>query len=440
MKESLCADDSALLEALGPELKWRNFAFAVKPGALRDLVVRSRKVYAVDWMDFCITLQSPSQFRHVQARLTEVWGKLYVTPVDGPASSKSFVLRIHNPPGPEQFLRELQAMARPGEPAITEDDVIVVGVEIALDVYVPSGNRQLLALVGTYLLRHQAHPPEGLPRITSTHKAAETDSTQEIFEAFLSGESTIHCGPQGSDRACRFYLKDYDTVDGVPYAKLPPDQWRARFENTLKGPALPFTTIGGWRKCRFEKALADLFALVVPDPKHSTFLAAMEHYRLQLGRRPDSFQRRSSDRVKRGALTLRDSQLNDQGRQQLRALTRAHRRRNSVNIDLPDNSSSLESSDDAGTTPRYCITTTGSALRFLEQEGNRVKHQSLLTMGEVPGSSTLDNGSVNNREGNSYQLPVRRLNQLSLPDEQQETQPPKSQRLLPSSPLCQVLA
>ncbi|MDO8388531.1 MAG: hypothetical protein Q7T13_19320 [Polaromonas sp.] len=364
----------------------RHDSFAAKLPALKDFTLKAQ----VDWMEFCVTLQSPSQFRHVQARMLEVWGKGYFEPVEGPASSKSFIFRLHNPPRPDQFMRELQAMALPGDPPITEQDVIVRGIEIALDAYIPGSDRQALALAVTHFLRHQAHPPAGRPRITAkARRPYEPTSIQEVLQALLQGGITINSGPMGDDHTCRFYIKDYDTIAGVPYAQLPPDLWRARFENTLQGKAVPFTSIDGWRNCPFGTVLADRFALVLPDPAQGTLTAAMQDYQMQLGRRPDAPRRRPSDRRLRGAYTRRNTALNDKIRQALRALTRAQSCQNSVTIDVPEQHAPLESSPIAGQAPEYGIDNTGRQFESTEQERSQDVKQSLLTMTEpVCGSSS----------------------------------------------------
>lgn len=427
MKETL----SELRTALDLGWNWNLLSRTAKPTVWRDLMLRSGFKASIDWIEFCVTLQSPSQFRHVQARLLDVWGKLYVTPVDGPASSSSFIFKVQDPIGPDQFMRDLQAMALLGEPPITENDVKVTGIEVALDAYVPGSDRQMLAMAGTYFLRYQAHPPEGNPRITADEFACEAGTLKEIFESFMDYKSSINCGPEGADRTCRFYLKDYNTRDGVSYKPLRLEQYSARFENTLRGKAVPFTTVAGWRKYRFERDLADLFALVVVDSKCGSFISAMNDHRLQLGQRPDQTAAGVKNRRKRAAFTRRDSKLNDRIRQSLRALTRAQRRENSVNTDLPDDLATLGKSDGSGTTPKYCITSTGADMDLQTGKEVLTGDQSLLTTAEESSSPTLDSVSMDGKKSNSRQSPLEGLNQLSRQDAPQNTLSPKSQVIHP---------
>lgn len=324
----------------------------------------------VDWMEFCVTLQSPSQFRHVQHRMSEVWGKTHFDPVEGFASSRSFTFRLNNPPGPEQFMRELQSMALPGAPPITEQDVTICGVEIALDAYVEGSDRQTLALGAMHFLRHQAHPPAGPPRITAKKKPpAEIETPRHGLEALVQMGNSINSGAMGADHTCRFYVKDYDTVDGVPYAPLPPPQWRARFENTLRGKVAPFTSIDGWRNCRFEKVLADRFALVMSVASRIPLTILMQDRMVQLGRRPDSPKRRPSDRRQGRSSTRRDIHLNDRIRQALRALTRDQCCQNSVANDPPEQPAPEQRLGLAGLAPEYMLPTAGYQSEIPRQSG-----------------------------------------------------------------------
>ena len=311
---------------------------------------------ALDWVEFEVTLPSVSQFRHVQDRMLEVWGKTYLTPLGVPESTRRFRFRRNNPPGPDQFMRELQSMVKAGDPPITECDVRVLGIEVALDAYIEGSDHQALAQAAMHFLRHQAHPPAGLPRITGKGYVHEPKTPQEALQALSHEKISINMGKKGADHTARVYVKNYDSMDGVQYAPLPPEQWRARFENTLQGAAVPFTTIQGWRCFKFEKGLADHFALVTLDATPNSLPALMKDRLIQLGRRPDSPKRRPSDRRGRAPYTQRDVKTNDKIRQALRALTRAQSCQNSVTKIDTRQSAPLESVCEGHESPKYCIT------------------------------------------------------------------------------------
>ena len=177
--------------------------------------------------------------------------------------------------------------------------------------------------------------------------------TVSTRSTFLQSGKPIRTEPKDGDHTCRFYLKDYDTVDGVSYAQLPADQWRARYENTLTGEAVPFRTIKEWRDFKFESMAKDMFAMIMPAPTRSPLVAMVQARMVQLGRRPDSYKRRLSDRRQRGGSTRRDSFTNDRIRQALRSLTASQSCRNSVEPLPKLNYSPLELLPEPGLRPEY---------------------------------------------------------------------------------------
>lgn len=280
----------------------------------------------IDWIDFLVKLPRPSQFRHLQARTAKHWGKVFFTEVDG-TNGKAWKFRLQNPPGPDQFMKEIQAMVRPGDAALTEQDISVVGIEIALDFYHATNDRQALIHTALHCIRHQARPLAVGPRITRTGEVVTPSHPYELCQALSDRKSTIHTGQKGDDHTCRFYFKDYDSFHGKRYADLPPEKWCARFENTLTGNAVPFKTIQEWRDFKFESMSKDLFAMVMPTPATNELVASLQARKIQLGRRPESHVPPGTERRQRGAFTCRDSVMNDKIRQALRSLTA---RQNSV--------------------------------------------------------------------------------------------------------------
>lgn len=277
-------------------------------------------------MEFLVTLPRPSQFRHLKARTAKDWGKVFFTEVVG-TNGKTWKFRVQNPPGPDQFMKEVQALVRSGDTALIEQDISVVGIEIALDFYHATNNRQALIHTALHCIRHQARPLVGSPRITRKGGVVTPVHPYEVFEALSDRKSTIRTGAKGDDQTCRFYLKDYDSFNGKRYADLPPEKWCARFENTLTSNAVPFKTIQEWRDFKFESMSKDLFAMVMPTPTTNELVTSLQARKIQLGRRPDSCIRPGTERRQRGAFTCRDSVLNDKIRQALRSLTA---RQNSV--------------------------------------------------------------------------------------------------------------
>lgn len=288
----------------------------------------------LDWVQLEITLPSPSQPRHLRQRLPSNWGNVYVHPVEGEHSSRQFILRVQNPAGANAVLGELQTIGAPGQRPLTEDDVRVVGIEIALDAYPSGGDRELALDAAVHMIRHLAVPPNGELVITSPeHYTAEPRA--RILRAALCEGWSVNIAPGGRTHesklglasqvdALRCYLKDYDSTPENPYQPLPLHLHRARLERTLLGTAAPFTTLTEWRDFRFE-TLATMFAMCRSDPTASEFMKVLRSAGTPLGR-PDDGKRRDSHRRLRRPGTLRDTALNDRIRVALRKLTRAQRR------------------------------------------------------------------------------------------------------------------
>lgn len=299
---------------------------APEPHALHGLKLKA----VVDWIELKVTLPRSSQPQHVRTRMPASWGLPWVEAMtdDTSRTAIEFKFRLQDPPGPGRFMGEIQSLALPGEPPIGEADVTITGLEIAIDARHPASDPQALAQAALHLMRHHAHPPAGpadpegvAPRITGPGWAQAPLSPASALRALLQG-LTINTGGQGADYTTRCYVKRHDTQDGETYAPLPPSRHRARFEITLRGSELPFVTIEGWRRFRFEK-LAQRFALCSAAPT-TAMMALLQNRSLQLGR-PDSAGKRTAHRRLRAAGTRRDSQANATIKVALRALTRAQK-------------------------------------------------------------------------------------------------------------------
>ena len=341
---------------------------------------------AIDRQAFEVRLHRSTDFQQLQKRTSPTWGKTYFRPVVG-SHGKGWVFWIHNPAGPDRFMRQVQAMVRPGDPPIKEDDVRIVATEIAVDVRHPSNDPEILASAAQHFLTSMARLPAGHPRITAPpyfyspklaadHASAKADHAIATATARRQGKATPapfqarrgHCpdvlsrpaalqalrdgltinqgkapnsrtGLGGDSYRLRIYVKTRDTRNGIAYALLPRAEYSARIERTWEGAEVPYATINEWRNFRFESLANEHYSLVMPSADMSPLARLLQERMVQLGRRPDSCKIRPSDRRKRRAFTCRDSSTNDKFRQALRALTRAQSCRNSVKtfpaMDLP---------------------------------------------------------------------------------------------------------
>ena len=323
----------------------------------------------LDRMRFEVTLQNPSQHRHLQDRTRAAWGNTYFFQQD--AAGFVWGFWVQDPAGPTQFMIDVQAMRGPNEPPIAENQIQITGIEMAIDAYPPSNDPEVLANAALHFFRHRANLTNGLPRIpTPPHfdsplLAAKLKITQAAYsvakaEARRLGADPppsldkpprerpavqspnharrelkrglgIHQGaaPDKKTGTCKdavgqhYYVKTTDTVKGgKSHAQLPPSKRRARMEDRmqcdgLEHPPLPFDTIGAWRTFRFA-TLSDQYALVMPKPARTPAIElCREQHGIQFGHIPGGFikgRRRSPN------YTLRDTATNDRIRMALRSL------------------------------------------------------------------------------------------------------------------------
>jgi hypothetical protein len=282
----------------------------------------------VDWVELRVRLPKPSQARHERARLPKEWGRPYVRPEGHQNASDVFRLRIQDPAGPVAILQQAQALCLPGDPAIAEHDIDVLGLEVSIDAYDDTGNVDALARAALHFKRHHGKPPTGGVRITERGHYRAAARPDDDLRALRSG-ATINAGARDADYRARYYAKLHDSRDGLRYAALPRHERRARFEVTLTGEATPFRDLAGWQAFRFE-TLTRLFALrrSTVDPSNEM----MQMLREQQGRlgRPDCPQKRASHRRQSAPATHADTDTNERIRNSLRTLTRAQRSGNSV--------------------------------------------------------------------------------------------------------------
>lgn len=278
--------------------------------SLSDFTLRAR----IDWIELRVTLAEPSQPRQIRSRLPESWGKPYVTPEERPESSTVFTLRVQDPGGTDELLAQAQQLALV--------DIKIQAVEVALDAFPrrPADSHDQLALGALYMLRHQARPPTGTPRITVPGRYRAAVQQREALSALRDGYS-INTGALKAPHSSRCYVKTSDSKPGQPahQSLADPTEHRARLEVTLRDSECPFSTLDEWRAFRFE-TLAEHFAMVLPVDTDSPLTGQMYDWITQLGRPADDEKRKNHRRQSRPA-TRRDIALNQRIRNALKALT-----------------------------------------------------------------------------------------------------------------------
>jgi len=165
-----------------------------------------------------------------------------------------------------------------------------------------------------------------------TKDAFECFSRREAESSLSKGYFTINTGrphklkgDAGDPYTTRTYCKSHDFVPdsmsgaGTRRAVKP----RARFEVTLSGAELPFSTVQGWREHKFEDCM-ERFAMVKPEQCHP-LVELMRGWKLSLGntrRLKDVAGHRRTSRI----ATSRDTLLNRRIKDALRQLTKSTRR------------------------------------------------------------------------------------------------------------------
>lgn len=301
----------------------------------------------IDWIEVRVTLAGLSQPRHVRARMPVRWGLPYTTAEteDPSRTARSFTFRLQDPAGPAQFMTDVQAIARPGDPPITCDDVQIIAMEIAFDGYHRRHDRAALNTLAERLLWTQS-VWASYPRITAdpakivvtTETGRHEVKTRPDFFGIatvskarwaLAEGFTLNLGHQpgedreGGDLTQRTYVKMSDSLDGESYRGLPHDKHRARYEATLRGSCLPFATVGQWQRFRFESLARQFFTWRkwrgAPVPPPAAWLAHFPH----LGRMAHQLDRaRVAQRRGTRPGTEPDAELNRHALNALRRLTR----------------------------------------------------------------------------------------------------------------------
>lgn len=260
-----------------------------------------RKVEAViDWL----TVEFMTPGPHNAGKLKGALGASHVTPMNpGPGDyTTHFVARFQDP-GP--FAQVIQTLRAAG--VALEQGAFVRGIEIAFDLY--------------------AHDRDALVQLAAhLYKFASNVADPENHRTFNGPDgSTIYIGNQGSDTipadpvSQRIYAKTTDRGQ-----ELPPELHRARYEITLTGSGLPFSTLGEaaafnfielapWFKWR--KLKGGLDPLQLATIKAAKQIGSRRVVKLRTGGRRE-FDRR----------TVADIELNKRAHDALRNLTRRVRR------------------------------------------------------------------------------------------------------------------
>jgi hypothetical protein len=263
----------------------------------------TRKVEAViDWL----TVEFMTPGPHNGGKLKDRLGASHVTPLNpGPGDYATHFIARFQDPGP--FAQVHQHLRAAG--VALEQGAFIRAIEIAFDLYAHDNDRDTLAQLADRLYKFVAKVAD-----PENHR---TFNGQDSCTRYIGnhGSDTIPADPV----AQRIYVKTIDQGQ-----ELPPELHRARYEITLTGSGLPFSTLqqaaafkfetlASWFKWRMLKGGLEPLQLAVVNA--SGQIGARRVVKLRAGGRRE-FDRR----------TVADTELNTRAHDALRALTRRARR------------------------------------------------------------------------------------------------------------------
>lgn len=278
----------------------------------------------VDWVEIKISLAKCSKGNALHDWAIKNLGvNAYFCPQDigaGKAAS-IFILKIQEPVswnGIAAVLDQIEkAYPFSSPPALT-------GIEVSMDTYIEGASRDDLAALTAHRYRSMHNP------VSKNHRFAGRKDTKGGVKAIdaktlipmLGAGRVINIGEfggkfrkkQADPVTMRFYAK---TTDGNGETNLPVDQWRSRWEITLRGGAMPFSTIAEARGFKFEK-LSKYFHTRIEKKDLSGFDKRIRAAMVNPGAKRDKPIKRRVNSSK----TVADIAANSEAYQALRKLTR----------------------------------------------------------------------------------------------------------------------
>ncbi|MEZ7521555.1 hypothetical protein [Burkholderia vietnamiensis] len=246
-----------------------------------------RRKACVDWLDVRLRTSRPTQFQHVQSALKAAGaGKLHVTPIDpspGGVTDTMVVRCSDRLANNYEALSKVLAEFSARYPLAHEPEI--AAIEVACDfLHTGEVERDASTIEMTYRLQSSLMTDGDSPRQFDPEVWA--NCYMDVAGARLDPLLNYREGNKGDDVSWQCYWKRTDNKQ-----PLPPSEWRARVEVTLKGDAL--------RDAGLVK-LADL------DGYKFTSLARFFRFRTPI----DPETQAKGDRFKLAAITI-NRRLND---------------------------------------------------------------------------------------------------------------------------------
>ena len=202
----------------------------------------------IDWIELRLEFSAPTNFDTVRKRLDCP----YVEPLDEGAGHAAtiFNVKIHNPKSWDDLELTLIQL-------IHDHDLkrapLVIGIEVALDAYSKAADRdELIDMV--------CHFYRGAQKLVSANRRLYRTKKDPVFgitdlrnlRKHVAEGYNINVGSRsdGDTVTQHGYVKD---TDGDGKVALSANEHRARFEFTLRGNALPYTSLSAWGRHNFTE-------------------------------------------------------------------------------------------------------------------------------------------------------------------------------------------
>ena len=233
----------------------------------------------IDWIELKLEFISPTNFDTVRKRL----GTPFAEPLDEGVGHAAtiFNVKFHSPQSWDHLELTLIPLIHDHELRRAPE---VTGIEVALDAYSKATNRDELVDMVCRFYR-------GAQKLVSTNRRLYRTKKDPVYgitdlrnlRKHVADGFNINVGSRddGDSETQHGYVKD---TDGTGKDVLPPNEHRARFEFTLRGAALPYSSLSAWERHKFTEQ-ANFFKFRQLKPTTNPFTAAAFSNSAQIGER-----------------------------------------------------------------------------------------------------------------------------------------------------------
>ena len=279
----------------------------------------------IDWVEVTIKLKDASNHQTIRRHFPSTEDNIYVRPVDPTSengTSNTFSFRKQEPESAESFAKLMKVLQ---EKFPFSEEPIITGIEISVDARSKAKSISELEEMAEIFLKFSKRPNKwrvcGRKGTHGEVMFVDNIGTKKIRNAVGQGLG-LNSGNQGDPVAMRIYIKKTDN-SGKQILDIK-DQ-RARIEVTLSGADLPFQTIEGWGKFRFEQLAQPYFSFLKLKQNLTPLQKLIVNHdvrtRLAWNESVPEMQKRLRTRRVKSKLMNADSELNKRIRDALRKLS-----------------------------------------------------------------------------------------------------------------------